>query len=156
MILIEKQCLSDGVEATKRERQLIEELKPSLNSVIPFRTKEEKKEIKQQQTNDNWESIKTYKHNWQVENQDRISDYRKEQYRIEKRVEAIARSKKYYNDNTEERRQTRNRLCNCICGDTYTYANKTRHERTKKHQEYLNNQASEEHTEELLQTTQDN
>ena len=48
LILIEKQCLSDGVEATKRERQLIEELKPSLNSVIPFRTKEEKKEIKQQ------------------------------------------------------------------------------------------------------------
>ena len=72
-----------------------------------------------------------------MENKERISEYRKEQYRTEKREEAIARSKKYYHDNIEERRQTRNRLCNCICGETYTYANKARHERTNRHKDYL-------------------
>ena len=45
MILIEKQCLSDGVEATKRERQLIEELKPSLNSVIHLELKRRKRKL---------------------------------------------------------------------------------------------------------------
>ena len=54
------------------------------------------------------------------------------------REEQLAKSKKYYQDNIEERRQTRNRLCNCICGETYTYANKARHEQTNKHHEYLN------------------
>ena len=136
MILIEKQCLNDGLEATKRERELIEDLKPSLNSVIPFRTKEEKKEIKQQWTNDNWENIKEYKHNWHNENKERINNTKREKYQ-ENREEQLAKSKKYYHDNIEERRQTRNRLCNCICGETYTYANKARHERTNKHQEYL-------------------
>ena len=136
MILIEKQCLNDGLEATKRERELIEDLKPSLNSVIPFRTKEEQKEIKQQWTNDNWENIKEYKHNWHNENKERINNTKREKYQ-ENREEQLAKSKKYYHDNIEERRQTRNRLCNCICGETYTYANKARHERTNKHQEYL-------------------
>ena len=35
MILTEKQCLNDGLEATRRETELIENLKPSLNSIIP-------------------------------------------------------------------------------------------------------------------------
>ena len=137
MILIEKQCLNDGLEATKRERELIEELKPSLNRVIPFRTKEEKKEIKQQWTNNNWESIREYKHNWHSENKDRINNTKKDKYQ-ERREEILTKCKKYYQDNIEERRQTRNRLCKCICGDTYTYAHKARHERTKKHIDYVN------------------
>ena len=155
MVLIETRCLNNSLEATRRERELIEELKPSLNVLIPFRTKTEKQEIKTEWTNQNCERIKEYKHNWHKENKDRINTNKKEKYEAN-REEILTKCKKYYNDNIEERRQTRKRLCNCVCGDTYTYANKTRHERTKKHQEYLSNQASEEHTEEFLHTTQDN
>jgi hypothetical protein len=49
----------------------------------------------------------------------------------------IERSKRNYHKNIEENRAKRNRVCDCPCGDTYTYANKKRHERTQKHQEYL-------------------
>lgn len=53
------------------------------------------------------------------------------------REEQLAKCKKYYQDNIEERRKIRNRLCQCSCGDTYTYANKTRHYKSTKHQQYL-------------------
>ena len=43
MILIETQCLNSSLEAIKIEMELIEELKPSLIKLIPFRTDEEKR-----------------------------------------------------------------------------------------------------------------
>ena len=46
MIWIETQNLQNGMEARARERQLIEQLKPSLNTNIPYRTLEEKKNYK--------------------------------------------------------------------------------------------------------------
>ena len=155
MVLIQTEKLSNSLEARKREREHMEELKPTLNILSAYRSEQDLKQYKQRWARENEEHVKEYKQNWNMENKDRISECRKEQYRTDKRDEVLARSKKYYHDNIEERRQTRNRLCSCICGDTYTYANKKRHERTKKHQEYLNNQANEEYTEEFLQTTQD-
>ena len=43
----------------------------------------------------------------------------------------------------------------CSCGAIVLKKNLSLHQSKQKHQEYLNNQASEEHTEEFLQTTQD-
>ena len=136
MVLIETNCLNNSLEATRRERELIEELKPSLNILIPFRTESEKKEINQQWFNDNKDWIKKYKHNWHSENRDRICSEKKAKYQQNK-DEIIAKHKQYYQNNIEELRNTRNRKCNCDCGVIYTYANKSRHERSNKHQEYL-------------------
>ena len=121
MVLIEtKQCES-SLEAKRHERCFIEKLKASLNQIQPLKTEEERKE---------------YKHNWHYQNRDRLCSEKKEKYQQD-REEIIAKNRKYYQDNIEERRETRNRKCNCECGDIYTYANKKRHERSNKHQEYL-------------------
>ena len=136
MILIETQCLNSSLEAIKRERELIEELKPSLNKLIPFRTDEEKKEMKDKWVEENKDRIQEYKHNWHYENRDRICSQKKAKYQ-QNRDEIIAKHKQYYETNIDELRQIRNRKCNCECGDTYTYANKRRHERSNKHQNYL-------------------
>ena len=136
MILIETQCLNGSLEATKRERELIEELKPSLNKLIPFRTDEEKKKMKDKWVEENKDRIKEYKHNWHYENRDRLCSEKKAKYQ-QNRDEILAKTKTYYQENIEERRKTRNRKCNCECGEVYTYAKKRRHERTIKHQEYL-------------------
>ena len=122
MILIETKHCENALEAKRDERTFIEDLQASLNQKRPITTDKEYRE---------------YKQNWHNENKDRINNNKKEKYQAN-REEQLAKCKKYYHDNIEERRQTRNRLCNCICGDTYTYANKTRHERTKKHVDYVN------------------
>ena len=121
MILIQAKQCENALEAKQNERMFIEELQASLNQKRPISTLEEYKE---------------YKHNWHNENKDRINAAKKEKYQAN-REEQLAKCKKYYHYNHEERRQTRNRLCNCICGETFTYSHKTRHERTNKHQNYL-------------------
>ena len=62
----------------------------------------------------------------------------------------------WHEQNKERIRNQQSQPHLCRCGSTVQINNKARHERTKKHQAYLNNQASDEHTEEFLQTTQDN
>ena len=121
MILMQTKQRENALEAKQNERIFIEELQASLNQKRPITTLEEYKE---------------YELNWHNENKDRISATKREQYQAN-REEQLAKCKKYYHDNIEERRQTRNRLSNCICGETFTHASKTRHERTNKHQNYL-------------------
>ena len=136
MVLIETKALNNSLEARKREREHIEDLKPSLNEINAYRSSEELKQYKKQWTKDNEENVKDYKHNWHLNNRDRLTEIKRAKYQ-ENKEEQIYKAKKYYQDNIEERRAVRNRLCCCDCGDDYTYANKRRHERSKKHQEYL-------------------
>ena len=138
MILIETVPMENSLEARKRERELIEELHAEINYIKkPAVSPEEAKQRKKEWTKANEDQVKEYKHNWQIENRERLSEIRKQQYQY-RREEILAKCKKYYEENIEERRAIRNRLCQCSCGDTYTYANKSRHERTKKHQDYIN------------------
>ena len=102
-----------------------------------YTSEEERKAKKQEWEDNNREHTKEYKHNWNLENKDRVSEKKKQQYK-ENPEPHIERSKRNYHNNIEENRAKRNRLCSCPCGDTYTYANKKRHERSKKHQDYIN------------------
>ena len=136
MIWIETKNLENGMEARARERELIEELKPSLNTTIPYRSTEERKTYKEEWVRNNEEHTREYKHNWHLENKPRLNEIKRQKYQ-DNREEKLEKSKQYYQDNIEERRTIRNRVCNCPCGDTYTYSNKRRHERSNKHQEYL-------------------
>ena len=138
MVLIETVSMENSLEARKRERELIEELNAEINYIKkPAVSLEEAKQRKKKWTKENEDHVKEYKHNWQIENRERLSEIRKQQYQ-DRREEILAKCKKYYEENIEERRAIRNRLCQCSCGDTYTYANKSRHQRTKKHQDYMN------------------
>jgi hypothetical protein len=46
--------------------------------------------------------------------------------------------KQYYSENKEEINERRKEIYNCECGKKYTIRNKARHERTPKHQKYIN------------------
>ena len=61
----------------------------------------------------------------------------------------------YREKNQERIKEQKGQRFICVCGSPYTQCHKREHERTKKHQEYLNNQATEEYTEEFLQSSQD-
>lgn len=46
--------------------------------------------------------------------------------------------KQYYEDNKQHFKQYKTQKFNCICGGKYTMNHKARHEKTRKHQNYLN------------------
>ena len=137
MIWIETNKYQNSMEARKRERELIEELQATLNFYKkPYVSTDERKTYKEEWTRNNEERVKETKHNWHLRNKPRLNEKGRQRY-YDNREEELERCKRYYQDNIEERRATRNRVCNCPCGETYTYANKARHERSKKHQTYL-------------------
>jgi hypothetical protein len=135
MIMIEKYCCSSLLEATKRERELYEELQGTLNSYTPSRNKKEyydefkdkllehnklyyqnNKDILKEKSllyyQDNLEKIKEYKKNYCEENRDKIKEYQ-DNYRLE-----------------------HNNKIKCDCGRYYTFRHKTDHFKTKIHQNY--------------------
>ena len=117
MILIETTKCDNKLEAEKIERKYIEELYATLNSVIPWRSKEEKQE---------------YKHNWCKDNRERNIKAKKESY-ISNREERLDKSKKYYEENNEKCKEWKNGVITCECGNKFTNANKARHFKTKTH-----------------------
>ena len=121
MVLVETQQCSNSLAAKRNERCLLEKFKASLNQKQPVRTQEEHKE---------------YKRNWHSENRDRLCIEKKAKYQ-QHRDEIITTNKQHYQKNTDELRTMRNGKCSCECGDIKTYANKRRHERSNKHQEFL-------------------
>lgn len=100
VILIEAKPCESSLEACKHERFLIETYKASLNGNIPTRTMSEwwkdRPEEKREQRDE-------YKHNWYIDNKERIQ--------IQKHKTIICEH----------------------CGSTYTVSNKARHEKTKQH-----------------------
>ena len=137
VVLIEKGSFQNVFEARKRERELIEELKPSLNTHLPL----------------DHNDMKQYKHDWCLKNRERLCQNKKQYYQ-ENKEKILNNCKKHYQTNITERRKMRNVSYVCNCGCSYSYSNKRRHERTQKHQEYLKDQANKEHTEEFLNQIQ--
>jgi hypothetical protein len=130
MILIERISCEDELDARRKERKFIEDLKATLNSSIPSRTKKE-------WVDNNKEKVYEYKHNWHIENKQRLRQNKKEKY-IEHREVVLDKAKKYYEENTEKCKEWKNGVVKCDCGFTYTNANKARHFKSKKHLEALN------------------
>lgn len=125
MIMIEEYLCNSKLEATKRERELIEQLKPTLNSHIPSRTKNEWYE-------NNKDYVKEKVKKYCEDNKEKHKEKMKEYYNnnLEKHKE---KKKEYYENNKEKL----NKRFNCECGGYYTKCHKTIHEQTKKHQDYL-------------------
>lgn len=79
---------------------------------------EEYKRKKQQYRDDHKEEQKIYNREWRNENKEKIKEKNRLKYLQNKHITQ--------------------RIINCDCGGTYAFSSKKRHERTKKHIEYIN------------------
>lgn len=126
MIEIKKYPCNGKREAEAEERRLFELLNSNLNTIRPFITEIEKKELY------NKAGKKYYQKN---------------------KVEILDKQKIYYNDNKEQildknkiyiekNKEKRREKFNCECGGKYTYTHKSRHIKTKRHQNFIKNMNS--------------
>ena len=83
---------------------------------------------------------KEYKKKYTVEIKERKQEYDK-QYRDENKEQIKEQRKQYYDKNKEQIKEKYNIEIKCCCGIIYKGCNpKKTHERTKKHQAWINNE----------------
>lgn len=58
-------------------------------------------------------------------------------YREQNKEQIAEKAKQYYNQHKEQVLEKQNQKFDCECGGKYTQANKTKHEKSKKHTDYL-------------------
>jgi len=92
--------------------------------------------------------IKKYHNDYYQKNREKIIELRKQKY-SENREFIIAKKKAYKELHKEEIQKKYSAKTTCICGGSYTYANKTKHMKTKKHLDYIAANPSQE----LAETT---
>ena len=115
------------IELLKRERYWIEELKPSLNRCIPYRTEEENKS-----------RVKK----WHTENKEHIKEYKAELYK-KNIIQEKEKSKIYYDLHKQEAiervKQSRanSEIIICECGSSVKKVVLYAHIKTQKHKKYM-------------------
>ena len=127
MIEVEKCNAVDKRDLEKRERYWLETLKATLNKQIPTRTR---KEWGKEYYIDNKEKIKEYREN----NKENLKKYEKEYFVNNK--ESIKKKHKLYRQDNKEKI---NKNFICECGGKYQHQSKSRHIKSKKHQDYMKN-----------------
>jgi len=125
IILLESCPCNNSEELRMREREWFDKV-PNVNIRRPFRSKEEEKEY-----------CKEYVKEWKKQHQEQIREQNKEYY--EQNKERLKEQQKVYREQHKEQlRERYNKPFICECGSNYTYANKSQHLKTQKHQNYLN------------------
>ena len=120
-------------EQYKMERWHIENVEhTNLNKTIPCRTEEElneiKKEYKKQYREVNKEKMKQHRE----VNKDKKKAYDKQHY--DKNKEKIIEQSKQYSEANKEKMKEK---ITCECGSIYRKSNKTQHNKSNKHQNFL-------------------
>jgi len=115
MIELYKFSCNDGNEARAEEDKTMRELKANMNSCRAFLSKEEKKE------SDN---------NYNKKVRDNRSD--------EDKQKKIEYDKNYRKNNKQKIDIYKKEIIICLCGSKCSKSHIKRHERTKKHQDYIN------------------
>ena len=126
IILIENYPCESKDELHARERHYIESIE-CVNKFIPTRTKSE-------YTNDHKNEKKEYDKAYRENNKEKIKEYR------ENNKEKLKEKKKEYYENNKEKYKI---TFSCICGSKMQKHEKTRHEKTKKHQAFINSQTTD-------------
>ena len=73
---------------------------------------------------------------YREDRKEHIKEVKQQSYR--KNIDTIkARQKEYYEQNKEQVFERIKQQCSCECGYVYTYGHKARHQKTKRHQQYL-------------------
>ena len=139
IIIMETVEFGDIKELRNRERFYIEN-NICVNRHIPNRTQQEWCEA-------NAEKIAEQSAEWYQKNKDKISEQHAEWYQQNK--VKIAESQAEYNkvnkvkiaerkaERYQENKAKINEKFSCICGESYTYIHKSRHEKSKKHINFL-------------------
>ena len=121
-------CIHQGEFPDKRSAQIKEEelrvqLNGNMNSRRCYITQEERTE---------------YDKEYREKNKDYYTEYKKEYY-SENKDQIKESNKQYREQNKDKIKEQKNKKFECECGGRYTHANKSQHEKTKKHQDYISN-----------------
>ena len=121
-------CISRN-ELERREGQLIREME-CVNKCIAGRTPKEYYER-------NKKAIAEQQKKWREANKEVMAEKSKE-YREANKEKIAENKKKYYELNKEVISEKNKEKYNCECGSVLRKSDKSRHESTKKHKEYMN------------------
>lgn len=140
IILIENYPCDTKEELKKREQYFINEMKPAYNLMDAYLDDEtramKKKKCQYAYHQKNKDKAKEYRE----KNKEKIAERYKTYSQTEKAKKSKAESNAIYKQNNKEKiNARRNESYECSCGSTMRRDEKARHERSKKHQEYVNN-----------------
>ena len=143
--LIEKCPCNDIEELRAKEGEWIEKM-GTLNMKVAGRTPEQyrkdtvehKKEYDQEYHKNNKDKKSEQAHQRYENNKEHIKLKSNQHYHENKETISIT-LKKYRDEHKEEIKEKQNLKCQCECGMTYTKRNKSRHLKSKHHQNFLNN-----------------
>lgn len=114
MVRLEEFKFDERAQLNTRERYWLEELKATLNKIIPTRTIKE----------------------WIEENKEQIAEQKKEYY--EQNKDKIKEQRKEYWENNKEQIAEKGKIkITCECGSTFRKAEKNRHLKSKKHKDFI-------------------
>lgn len=120
IVLIEEYPCENIEQLKARERHWIDELKPSLNRILPIRTQEERNQYIKEWREQNHDKFSQTQRKWREQNKEKIRESVK----------------------SESRKQYLKEKKTCVCGCVVSRDCLSRHWKSKKHQEKLANQAS--------------
>ena len=140
VVKIENYDCNCSEDLCKRERELFEELKPTLNKIRPIILAEEREELKKDSSKKfyekNKEQFKKYGKEYRENNKESISQYQKE-YNI-KNKESISQSQKEYREKNKNKISQKNKeKVQCECGSVVSRGSLSRHCKNNKHKKLL-------------------
>ena len=130
MLEICKLSCVDKQDALRNERKYIEELKATLNKVVPTRTRQEYYE-------QNREQITEQRKEYRDQNREQIAEQKQEYYN-QNQEQLAEKNKEYYEQNRVKLLENRRTKMVCECGVIYSHNGKSRHFKSKKHINHIN------------------
>jgi len=147
MVLVREYRTSDKLKLKRKERKYIDKLGATLNCTIPTRTQsewyEDNKELSCERSRANYANNKGH---YKKMNKDRYEANKEEVLQQQKiyyeknQPKMIERVNKYREANKEAIRQYRSEKVKCECGCVISQCNRTRHKKTQKHKDLMNEQ----------------
>jgi hypothetical protein len=143
MVVIKEYPCNTKIELDIEEEKCRKELQANLNTNRCHITEEERKEYQKDYRETNRETIlENQKNHYKTNREERI-EYQKNHYEANKEI-ILENQKKYRELNketiAEKEKKYREEHYECICGSIITNGSKYYHEKTKKHQKFLQQQ----------------
>jgi hypothetical protein len=135
MLAIEQVEYTIKHELLVRERFHLEQLKATLNKVIPSRTQQE---LSKQYREENKTELNEKAKKYYEEHKTEAKQYQKEHYEANK-TQILEKQKAYYESKKEQISEQKKQIITCACGSTSTKSNISQHNKSRRHQNYLVN-----------------
>ena len=133
-IVIKEYICNSKIELLIEEEKHRKELQANLNSIKAFRSIEEEKEYKKEYYQINKEHKKDYSQEYYQINKEHKKDYSQEYYQINKE-----HKKDYYQEHKKQILQKLKEKITCSCGSVFNKGDKSKHYKTLKHINFINN-----------------